>query len=123
MKQASLQALRGTNKLATRVAQITSRGFICLMFVQHRMPIIHWLLDAMAIQLSQCPKRGGTISRDHAADCISAATKLGPLIANALRKLHEQQRQHLQQANAIDAALMVLNKNNMASAIKIALVI
>ncbi|KAJ2030685.1 hypothetical protein H4S03_006945 [Coemansia sp. S3946] len=122
-KQACLQAHRGTNKSATRVAQVTLLGFICLMFVQHRMPIIHWLLGAVAVQPSQCQKCGGTISRDRAADCISATTKLGPLIANALRKLHKQQRQHLQQANAIDAALMVLNKNNMASAIKIALVI
>ncbi|KAJ2429937.1 hypothetical protein GGF41_001091 [Coemansia sp. RSA 2531] len=47
-RQACLQALRGTNKLATRVAQITSLGFICSMFVQHRTPIIHWLLGAVA---------------------------------------------------------------------------
>ncbi|KAJ1915418.1 hypothetical protein GGI09_005971 [Coemansia sp. S100] len=89
-KQACLQALRSVIKLATRVAQITLLGFICLMFVQHRTPIIHWLLGTVAVQPSQCQKCGGTISRDHAADCISAATKLGPIIANALRKLHEQ---------------------------------
>ncbi|KAJ2034542.1 hypothetical protein H4S03_004909, partial [Coemansia sp. S3946] len=58
-----------------------------------------------------------------AADCTGAAAKLGPIIANTLRKLGGQQRQRLQQANAIDAALMALNKNDMASAIKIALVI
>ncbi|KAJ2249711.1 hypothetical protein GGI13_004198, partial [Coemansia sp. RSA 455] len=122
-KQACLQVLRGANKSATRVAQITSLGFVCSMFVQHRTPIIHWLLGAVAIQSSQCQKCGGTISRNHAADCIGAATKLGPIIANAIRKLRGQQRQHLQQANAIDAALMALNKNDMASAIKITLVI
>ncbi|KAJ1888903.1 hypothetical protein LPJ71_008346, partial [Coemansia sp. S17] len=64
-----------------------------------------------------------TISRNHATNCIGATTKLGPIIANAIRKLRGQQRQRLQQANAIDAALMALNKNDMASAIKIALVI
>ncbi|KAJ2086941.1 hypothetical protein GGI09_006604, partial [Coemansia sp. S100] len=119
----SLQALRSTNNSATRVAQTMSLGFTCSMFVQHRTPIIHWLLGAVAVQPSLHQKCGGTMSRDHAADCISAATKLGPLIANAICKLRGQQRQHQQQANAIDAALMVLNKNNMASAIKIALVI
>ncbi|KAJ2431887.1 hypothetical protein GGF41_000329 [Coemansia sp. RSA 2531] len=122
-KQACLQALRGANKSATRVAQITLLGFICSMFVQHRTPIIHWLLGAVAVQPSQCQKCGGTISCDHAADCIGAKAKLSPIIANAIRKLRGQQMQRLQQANAIDAALMALNKNDMASAIKIALVI
>ncbi|KAJ2050635.1 hypothetical protein GGH13_008747, partial [Coemansia sp. S155-1] len=74
-------------------------------------------------QPSQCQKCGGTISHNHATNCISATTKLGPIIANAIRKLRGQQRQHLQLAYAIDAALMALNKNDMASAIKIALVI
>ncbi|KAJ2339194.1 hypothetical protein GGH92_006828 [Coemansia sp. RSA 2673] len=122
-KQACLQALRGANKSATRVAQITSLGFICSMFVQHRTPIIHWLLGAVTIQAPLCPKCGGTISRDHATDCISAAAKLGPIIANALRKLDGQQRQHLQQANAIYSVLMALNKSDMASMNKIAFVI
>ncbi|KAJ2748951.1 hypothetical protein GGI19_005896 [Coemansia pectinata] len=122
-KQACMHALKSANKLATRVAQIKSLGFISSIFVQHRTPIIHWLLGAVAVQPSQRQKRGGTLSRDHAADCIGAATKLGPIIATALRKLHGQQRQRLQQANAIDTALMGLNKNDMASAIQIALVI
>ncbi|KAJ2071231.1 hypothetical protein GGI16_005784 [Coemansia sp. S142-1] len=122
-KQACMHALRGANKSATRVAQITAMDFICSMCVHHRTRIIHWLLGAMAAQPSQCQKCGGTISRNHAADYIGIAAKLDPIIANTLRKLCVQQRQHLQQANAIDAALMALNKNDMASAIKIALVI
>ncbi|KAJ2034143.1 hypothetical protein H4S03_005180 [Coemansia sp. S3946] len=122
-KQACLQALRGANKSATQVAQITSLGFLCSMFVQHRTPIIHWLLGAVAIQPSQCQKCGEPISRDHAADCIGAKAKLGPIIANALRELDGQQKQHQQQANVIYSVLMALNKSDMASAIKIALVI
>ncbi|KAJ2344727.1 hypothetical protein GGH92_004364 [Coemansia sp. RSA 2673] len=122
-KQTCLQALRGANKSATRVAQIMSLGLICSMFVQHRTPIIHWLLGAVAIQPSQCQKCDEPISRDHAADCIGAKAKLGPIIANALRELREQQKQHQQQANVIYSVLMALNKSDMASAIKIALVI
>ncbi|KAJ2012418.1 hypothetical protein GGI14_005820 [Coemansia sp. S680] len=122
-KQACLQALRGANKSATQVAQITSLGFLCSMFVQHRTPIIHWLLGAVAIQPSQCQKCGEPISRDHAADCIGAKAKLGPIIANALRELDGQQKQHQQQANVIYSVLMALNKSDMASAIKIAFVI
>ncbi|KAJ2043515.1 hypothetical protein H4S04_006723 [Coemansia sp. S16] len=122
-KQACLQALRGANKSATQVAQITSLGFLCSMFVQHRTPIIHWLLGAVAVQPSQCQKCGGTISRDHATDCIGAKARLGPIIANALRELREQQKQHQQQANVIYSVLVALNKSDMASAIKIALVI
>ncbi|KAJ2055970.1 hypothetical protein GGI17_006432 [Coemansia sp. S146] len=117
-----MHALKSANKSATRVALIKLLGFICSMFVQLRTPIIHWLLGAVAVQPSQCQKCGGTLSCDHSADCIGA-TKFGHIIATALRKLHEQQRQCLQQANDIDAALMALNKNNVASAIQIALVI
>ncbi|KAJ2059166.1 hypothetical protein GGI17_004552 [Coemansia sp. S146] len=122
-KRACMHALRSASKSATRVTQIKSLGFICSTFVQHRTPIIHWLLSAVAVQPSQCQKCGGTLSRDHAADCIGATTKFGPIIATAFRKLHEQQRQRLQQANNIDAALMTLNKNDVASVIQIALVI
>ncbi|KAJ2861491.1 hypothetical protein GGH94_004877, partial [Coemansia aciculifera] len=107
-KKACTHALKIANKSATRVTQIKSLGFTCSMFVQHRTPIIHWLLGAVAVQPSQCQKCGGVLSRGHAADCIGAATKLGHIIATALRKLRGQQRQCPQQANAIDTALMAL---------------
>ncbi|KAJ2877650.1 hypothetical protein H4R27_006130 [Coemansia aciculifera] len=122
-KQACMHALKSVNKSATRVTQVKSLGFICSMIVQHRTPIIYWLLGAVAVQPSRCQKCGGTLSRDHAADCIGAATKLGPIIATALCKLRGQQWQRLQQANAFDAALMTLNKNDVASAIQTILVI
>ncbi|KAJ2825548.1 hypothetical protein FBU31_003690 [Coemansia sp. 'formosensis'] len=122
-KQACMRNLVSANKAATRVAQIKSPGFIRSIYGQHRMPISHWLLGAVAVQPSQCLRCGEILSRDHAADCIDTITNLSSNIAATSRNLCEQQRQCLLQANAIDAVLMVLKKNDVASAIRIALVI
>ncbi|KAJ2025270.1 hypothetical protein IWW57_003436, partial [Coemansia sp. S610] len=122
-KQACMSDLTNANKAAARVAQIKALNSIRSMYRQHRTPIIHWLLGAVAVQPSQCQRCGATLSRDHAADCVGAATKLGPIITAALRKCGREQHQRLRQANAIDAVLMALNKNDVASAIQIALVI
>ncbi|KAJ2868551.1 hypothetical protein GGH94_000083 [Coemansia aciculifera] len=48
-KQACMHALKSANKSATRGAQLKSLGFICSMFVQHRILIIHWLLGALGL--------------------------------------------------------------------------
>ncbi|KAJ2870640.1 hypothetical protein GGH93_005409 [Coemansia aciculifera] len=92
-KQACIHALLSANKSATRVTQIKSLGFICSMFVQHRTPIIHWLLGAVAVQPSQCQNYMGNNSNVY-------NTRM-PLML----------------------LLMALNKNDVASAIQIALVI
>ncbi|KAJ2883873.1 hypothetical protein H4R27_002471 [Coemansia aciculifera] len=75
-KRACMHALKSANKSATRVAQIKSLGFICSMFVQHRTPIIHWLLGAVVgLFLATMPQTA-------LAPLISLALSLQLLSAN-----------------------------------------
>ncbi|KAJ2470749.1 hypothetical protein EV174_006063, partial [Coemansia sp. RSA 2320] len=81
-----------------------------------------WLLGVIANIPEECQHCRATLSRDHAAECVGAHTKLRSIISASSRstKLRNLCRQ---QSNAIDAALAALRQKDMAAAIKIALVI